>query len=255
MILDRFSLAGKVAIVTGSCRGIGQALAVGLAEAGAHVTITCRTLEHLRETEKRIRALGRDVLVVAGDVRNKDQVEGVVRATADKFGRIDILVNNAGGSGFQCAPEEMRERGWDAVVAINLKGPFLFAQAVFPHMKAQRDGRIVNITSTAGRDSYPTMAHYAAAKEGLSNLTKSLALAWAPYGIRVNAVGPGATMTKEAKEILWATPEKMEATIKGISLGRFAEPEEMVGPVLFLASDASSYVNGQTLYVDGGYLR
>jgi NAD(P)-dependent dehydrogenase (short-subunit alcohol dehydrogenase family) len=255
MILDRFSLAGKVAIVTGSCRGIGQALAVGLAQAGAGVTITCRDILHLGETERRIRDLGGGVHVVPGDVRNKEQVETIVQETVERFGRVDVLVNNAGGGGFQCGPEEMRERGWDAVVQVNLKGPFLFAQAVFPHMKAQQDGRIVNITSRVGRDSSPKMAHYGASKAALSNLTKSLALAWAPHGIRVNAVGPGATLTVEARQLLWDTPDKVAAAVQHISMGRMAEPEEMVGPVLFLASDASSFVNGQTLYVDGGYRR
>lgn len=252
MSLDKFSLKDQVAIVTGSCRGIGQALAVGFAQAGAHVVITCRHEEHLDETSEMVMAQDRRMLAVAGDVRSADDIGNIVEKAMAEFGRIDVLINNAGGGGFASLPEDYREKGWDAVIDINVKGTFLFSQAAGRIMLKQKRGNIINISSIAARTATPNMAAYGASKAAIINITKSLALAWGHRGIRVNCIAPGATATREARALLWNTPEKMAAAVDGISLGRLAEPEEMVGPAIFLASEASSFMNGQTLFVDGG---
>lgn len=251
MDLSLFGLPDQVAIVTGSSRGIGQSLAQGLAWAGAHVVITSRHPEQLEETAELVRAEGRRVLSIGGDVRDPAAIQAIVDQTMAEFGRIDILVNNAGAS-FVAQPQDISERGWDAVININLKGPFLFSKAVFPIMRDQGGGVIVNIGSRAGLNGTAEMSHYGAAKAALENLTNSLASAWAPYNIRVNCVAPGATKTKEAIDRLWETPQREAETLARITLGRMAETEEMIGPVIFFASKASSYITGSTLYVDGG---
>ncbi|MDO8670657.1 MAG: glucose 1-dehydrogenase [Dehalococcoidia bacterium] len=252
MILDEFALTDKVAIVTGSGRGIGRCLAVGLAQAGADIVVTSRHVEQCEETAKLVRELGRRAFVVTGDLRNSEDVAKMAEKVVAEFGRIDILVNNAGGTRITTPAQDLAEKGWDSVVATNLKSVFLVSQAVGRVMLKQKKGVIVNITSVAGRDASSLLVAYGAAKAGVVNLTRSLALAWGSSGIRVNCVGPGATGTAEARTVLWNTPEKMAAAVASISLGRIAEPEEIVGPVVFLASDASSFINGQTIWVDGG---
>ena len=253
MIKSIFDLPGQVAIVTGGGTGIGRATAVELARAGADITICSRDPAHLESAAAEIRALGRRCLVVPVDVRQPDQIENMVEKTLDEFGRIDILVNNAGAK-FSVAAQKMSFNAWNTIISINLTGTFLCCKAVFDIMVKQEGGAIVNIGSTAGRNGDPRSAHYGAAKAGVVNLTKSLARAWGKYGIRVNCVAPGPIVTEGAR--WWQAQEQALSTSEGrefrTGLCRPGKPREVAYPVLFLASDAASYINGVELDVDGG---
>lgn len=252
-ILD---LSGKVAIVTGGGTGIGQAIAVELARAGADITVCSRDMAHLQKTAPQIRSLQRRCLTIATDVRQEDQIQKMVAQTLEEFGRIDILVNNAGAN-FFVAAEEMSLNAWNVIVSINLTGTFLCCKAVFSTMAGQKGGTIINISSTAGRNGDPRSAHYGAAKAGIINLTRSLSHEWGKYGIRVNCVAPGPIVTEDARwwkaqqalEGQQTTPQQRE--FRG-GLARPGQPQEVAYPVLFLASDAASYINGVELDVDGG---
>ena len=246
-ILDLF---GQVAIVTGGGTGIGRSIAVELARAGADITICSRDPAHLDATAPEIHALGRQCLTVPTDVRQVEQIKGMVQRTLDEFGRINILVNNAGANFFVPA-EKMSVNAWNVIVNINLTGTFLCCQAVFEAMVRQGGGKIVNISSMAGRNADPPAVHYGAAKAGVINLTRSLAGAWGKYGIRVNCVAPGPIITEGAR---WWQAEQAEpgrARVRG-GLGRPGQPPEVAYAVLFLASDAASYITGVTIDVDGG---
>jgi gluconate 5-dehydrogenase len=247
-----FDITDQVAIVTGGGKGIGKALAFGLADAGCHVVVCARELEPLEKAAEEIRAKGRRSLAISMDHRKPEAVQEMVNQVVDEFGRIDILVNNAGGQGFLCDMENLSPGGWDAVINVNLKGVFLCTKYVGEVMIKQGGGKIVNITSVAGRDGTPGSLYYGTAKAAITNFSQGLAVEWAKYNIRVNCVGPGPVKTETAMELTFSTPEIVEKVTSGVALGRFAEPEEIVGPVIFFASDASSYVTGQTLYVDGG---
>ena len=245
-----FDLSGKTAIVTGGGTGIGQAISLALARAGAEVVVASRNLANLEKTTGQITALGRRALAIAADVREPEHVDNVVTRTVREFGRIDILVNNAGAS-FRRPLEEMSPGGWDAVIGINLKGTFLFSRAAGKVMIGQKHGSIINIASIAGINGSPGMAHYGAAKAGVINFTRSLAAEWAHHNIRVNCIAPGPVVTEGYTEVLRAAgvtalPPSLNA------LGRWGQPDEIAWPVLFLASDAASYITGQTIAVDGG---
>lgn len=250
MILSKFALTDRVAIVTGSGRGIGKGIALGFAQAGAHVSGCARTVEEIEATADEIRALGRRSLAIRTDVRESEQVDEMVRKTVEEFGRIDILVNNAGGL-FVVAVLDMSERAWDAIIRENLKSVFLCSKAVAKVMVEQRKGSIVNLASMAGRTGSPGMAHYGAAKAGIINLTQSLAAEWAPYKIRVNAIAPGPVWTPGAATV-WPTPELQAQVVSRILLGRFGQPEDIAAVAIYLASDASDWVTGQTFDVNGG---
>ena len=247
-----FDLSGKAAIVTGGGTGIGQAIAVELARAGADVAICSRDTAHLETTAPQIRDLRRRCLTIATDIRQEDQIEKMVAMTLDEFGRVDILVNNAGANFFVPA-EKMSLNAWNVILSINLTGTFLCCKAVFDAMVKQGGGSIVNIGSTAGRNGDPRSPHYGAAKAGIVNLTKSLARDWGRYGIRVNCVAPGPIVTEGAR---WWQAQQQQAAPGGrefrTGLSRPGKPQEVAYPVLFLASDAGSYVNGVELDVDGG---
>lgn len=252
MAKSLFDLTDRVAIVTGGGKGIGKALSMGLADAGCHVAICARELEPLEKMAEAIRAKGRKSLAISMDHRKPEEVQGMVKKVVDEFGRIDVLVNNAGGQGFLCDMVNLSPGGWDAVINVNLKGVFLCTKYVGEVMIKQGGGKIVNITSVAGREGTPGSLYYGASKAAISNFAKGLAVEWAKYNIRVNCVGPGPVKTERAMELTFSTPDIVKKVTSGVALGRFAEPEEMVGPVIFFASDASSYITGQTLYVDGG---
>lgn len=250
MILSKFALTDRVAIVTGAGRGIGKGIALGFAQAGAHVVACARTVEQIEATAEEIRALGRKSLAIPTDVRESEQVDNMVSKTVEEFGRIDILVNNAGGL-FVVAVLDMSERAWDAIIRENLKSVFLCSKAVAKVMVEQKKGSIVNLASMAGRTGSPGMAHYGAAKAGIINLTQSLSAEWAPYKIRVNAIAPGPVWTPGAP-IVWPTPEVQAQVVSRVLLGRFGQPEDIAAAAIYLASDASDWVTGQTFEINGG---
>ena len=249
----KFDLSGKVAIVTGGGKGIGRAIALGLATAGASVVVASRTQAEIDAVVEEIRAAGGKALAVVTDLTVNEQLENLVRATLDAFGgRIDILVNNAARS-FLRGLLDLREDGWDKAFATNVKAVWLLSRLVARKMIEQKGGQIINITTVGAEKAELGMAAYGCSKAALKMLTRCMAREWAGYGIRVNAVGPTLTRTEFSRPI-WSNPEVAKHVSSNIPMGRLAEPEEMVGAVLFLASDAAGFVTGQSLYVDGGSL-
>ena len=252
MAIPKFSLEGKVAVVTGGSRGIGRAIALGFAEAGADVAVVSRTVADLSKVAGEIEALGRRALAVEANVAVKSEVDDMVAKTLEKLGTIDILVNNA-ATNIMRPLIDLREDGWDKVMNVCLKGYFLCSQAAARVMIERRSGNIVNIASTGAAKAAVGLGAYSIAKAGVVMLTRVLALELAQHNIRVNAIGPYLVKTKFS-EPMWANPDALKAIEAGIPLGRIAEPEDIMSLALFLASDASSYVTGHTLYADGGTL-
>ncbi len=249
-------LKDKVALVTGSSKGLGRAVALTFAQEGADVVINGRDIPAMEEVCREIEGMGRKALMIPADVREADQVREMVDQTLAAFGRIDILINNAGGALFTpVAMDQLEEEHWDLVMDTNLKGAFLCAKEVLPPMKAQGYGRIVNVSSKAGR-TYGTIAgaHYVSAKAGVVGLTRQLAWEYGHYGITVNAVAPGLFLSTERIENLWESRPKeiKDQLIKEIALGRLGEVDELANVVLFLASDDASYVTGVVVDVNGG---
>jgi NAD(P)-dependent dehydrogenase (short-subunit alcohol dehydrogenase family) len=248
----KFDLSGQVAIVTGGGRGIGKAIALGLAGAGASVVVCSRTQKEIEEVTTEIGRMGRKALAVATDLTAADQLEKLVNTTIKEFGRIDILVNNAARS-FLRSLMDLREDGWDKVFNTNVRAVWLLSRIVARKMVEQKKGRIINITTVGAEKAELGMAAYGCSKAALKMLTRCMAREWAQYGINVNAVGPGLTRTDFSKPI-WSNPEVAKHVAQGIPKGRLAEPEEIVGSVLFLASEAAAFITGQSIYVDGGTL-
>ncbi len=245
-----FSLQGKIALVTGASRGIGKAAAIGLAQAGANVAVTGRRLPDLEKTAEEIRKLGQKSLSVAAHVGRMEEIQNLVKKVAEEFGRIDILVNNAATNPTMAPALDVDERAWDAIMNLNLKGLFFLSQAVARVMKEKGGGRIINVSSIAGI-SPDLLPVYSISKAGVIMATKVMAQQWAQYNIRVNAIAPGLTKTRFS-EALWSNPDILKMAVSKAPMGRIAEPEEMVGAIIFLASDASSYVTGQVIAIDGG---
>jgi NAD(P)-dependent dehydrogenase (short-subunit alcohol dehydrogenase family) len=244
---------GRVVVVTGASSGIGTALAVGLAGAGARVVIAARRTDRLEALAKELEGEGAEVLPVTCDVSNPADVNHLAGATADRFGSVDVLVNNAGITEIVPAEAEPLET-WDRVVGVNLRGAFLCAQRFGRDMLAAGRGSIVNVASVlglVGAGQIP-QASYAASKGGLVNLTRELAAQWARRGVRVNALAPAWFETEMTGE-MFADERSREWIRKRTPMGRAGEGAELVGPLLFLASDASSYVTGHVLTVDGGW--
>lgn len=259
-ISQMFDLTGKTALVTGAAMGIGQAVAERLAEAGAAVVLADINPEKGKEAAAAIRKLGRRAEFVQADTGKPADIEKAVDFVVRTFGGIDILVNNAGIFPFSPALD-VSEALWDKVLGINLKGAFLFAQKAAKKMAASgKGGRIVNIASVDGIHPTGNLAHYDASKGGLVMLTKSLALEWGRSGIHVNAVAPGSIATPgvSAMSAAGVSAEQMAEIVKAfnarVPLGRAGDPDEIAKVVLFLASDAASYMTGETVVVDGGYL-
>ena len=252
MVEAKFDLSGKVAIVTGGGRGIGRAIALGLAGSGASVAVCSRTEKEVKGVGEEIRQLGGKALAVVTDLTINEQLEQLVKATVEEFGRIDILVNNAARS-FLRSLLDLREDGWDKVFNTNVKAVWLLSRAVARKMMERKSGKIINITTVGAEKAEPGMAPYSCSKAALKMLTRCMAREWAQYGIQVNAVGPGLTRTDFSKPI-WSNPEVAKHVAAAIPMGRLAEPEEIVGSVLFLASDAAHFITGHSLYVDGGTL-
>jgi NAD(P)-dependent dehydrogenase (short-subunit alcohol dehydrogenase family) len=247
MSLDQFKLDGRTAIVTGAGRGIGKAIALGLADAGANVAVAARTLSEIEQTVREIEKIGKKAAAIPTDVRFSDQVQQLVKKTTDTFGGLDILINNAGGM-FTLSLLEMSENAWDAMLRENLKPVFLCSQAVAKEMKSRGKGVIVNIASIVGTHSQPLNAAYAASKAAIINLTQTMAEDWAKYNIRVNAIAPGHIDTSKLGPIYGNKKIRMN----DIPLGRPGQPEDISGAAIYLASDASLYVTGQTMVIDGG---
>ena len=247
------SLDGSVAIVTGGTRGIGLAIARGLANAGANVVPTSRTAEDVEAAVEEIRTLGRDSIAVPTDVTSDEQVARLVERTHDELGGPDVLVNNAGINPTSALgrPEEVAVEATNHVLDVNLSGAFRCVDAATDHLLAADDGAVVNVASVGGLVGLPRQHPYVASKHGLVGLTKSMALDWAP-DVRVNALAPGYVATDLTAEVR-ANDDLRASIVDRTPLDRFADPEEIAGPAVFLASDVASFVTGECLAVDGGW--
>jgi len=231
---DQFSLAGKKALVTGASRGIGQVIAVAFARAGADVAIAARSAHGLATTAQQVADLGREAVEIPADLTTQQAAADVVTTAIERLGHLD-----------------MRLSGWEKVLRLNLDATMWICQAAGAHMTARGGGSVINVASVAGLAAAPFLAPYGAAKAAVVSLTKTLASEWGRTGVRVNALCPGWTAT-ELNRMLWETPDGGQATIANVPMGRWAQPEEMGAPAVFLASDASSFMTGQVLAIDGG---
>ena len=251
-----FSLENKIAIVTGGGVGIGRSVAVEVARAGADVVVASRKLENLEPVTAEIVKLGRRSFAMAVDVRQEDAVKELVERTVRDLGRLDIMVNNAGAS-FRANPEDITANGWNTVVQINLNGVFFGCKWAGRQMMAQGGGVIINVSSIAGTNGSAMMPHYGAAKAAVVNYTRSLGMAWGRKNVRVNCIAPGPIETEGYMGVLTkqdpAVAKKAYDTVASrVGMGRWGKVEEIAYPCIFLASDASSFMTGETIIVDGG---
>jgi NAD(P)-dependent dehydrogenase (short-subunit alcohol dehydrogenase family) len=248
---ELLDLSGRVAVITGGSIGLGRQMAQGLAEMGANLVLCARKKERCEQAAEELNALGVTTLALACDITSPSSIQEVVNVTASRFGKIDILINNAGTS-WGAPVEAMRLEDWNKVIATNLTGTFLCSQAVGKVMFQQRSGKIINIASIAGMAGSPPELEaigYSASKGGVITFTKELARKWAAHGIRVNAIAPGWFPTHMSGGLI---ERNRESLLQAIPLGRFGNDQDLKGAAVFLASDASDFVTGQVLVVDGG---
>jgi NAD(P)-dependent dehydrogenase (short-subunit alcohol dehydrogenase family) len=252
MALDSFNLSGKVALVTGGSKGLGKAMARGFAEAGADIVISSRHENELRPAlDEILRGTKQRGCYFVADMRNRAEVSQLAKNALERMGRVDILVNNAGTNVPQVT-EEIRDADWDAVLEINLSSVMALTRALLPQMKARRWGRIIHISSIMGFISKEGRNAYSATKAALIALARAEALELGSHGITVNCLAPGPFLTDLPAKLLGE--EEKQTFARRTALGRWADPKELVGPALLLASEAGSYITGETLVVDGGYL-
>jgi len=271
VITDEYRVDGEVGIITGAGRGIGKAIALALAEAGADVILAARSRDQIEQTADEIHKLGRKAFAVPTDVAKEDQIAKLVDKAFSAFEKIDILCNCAGTlllrpvailpgvklPGWEAAGDELDKpqtlEDWNRVMDTNLTSAFLFAKALGPHMIRRRKGKVINISSIGANQGLSYNSAYNVSKAGLSVFTRCLASEWAPFGINVNAIAPGLTNTIMIKPLV-ADPKTKQNKLKDIPLGRLGEPREVALLALFLASSASSYITGQIITIDGGVM-
>jgi dehydrogenase/reductase SDR family protein 4 len=251
MILDRFRLDGRRALVTGASRGIGRAVALGLAEAGADVVLVSRKEADLRAVAPEIERTGRRSMVVPAHVGKASDIQSLVNRVNTTWGGIDILVNNAGTNPAMGPLTTLEEPAWDKTFEVNLKGPYLLAKAVAPGMTQRGWGRIINMSSVGGINPSPVLSVYGITKAGLNAMTKVLAAELGRSGVTVNAIAPGLIDTRFSAALTGDTAI-LSHTLENTALGRIGQPEDIVGMAVYLASDAAAFVTGQILVIDGG---
>ena len=246
-----FDLTGKVALVTGGGRGIGRAIALALAEAGADVVPTSRTQEQIESVTQEIESLGRRSLVQTCDVSQLSEIQALLEHVKESFGRVDVLVNAAAISPIWKRIEEVTAEEWNQVMDVNLQGAFLISREAGKLMLSQGSGSLIHIASVAGLRGTSHMGPYSVSKAGLIGLTRVLAYEWAPRGVRVNAIAPGWVRTEMARPVI-EHPEISKSLLSSIPMGRFAEPKEIAPLAVYLASDAAKFATGQVYVLDGG---
>jgi NAD(P)-dependent dehydrogenase (short-subunit alcohol dehydrogenase family) len=244
-------LAGKTAFITGASRGIGRAIAIAYAEAGADVALVARDEAALAEVRAAVEKAGGKAVVLTCDVTDRDRVNEVVSAAVAELGHLDIVVNNAGGTSFMAPFTDLRFSGWEKVMRLNVDSIVHVCQAVGPHLLERGSGSVINVASVAGLGGTPTLSPYGASKAAVISLTRSLAMEWGHKGVRVNALCPGWTAT-DLNRNLWENEEASKAMTANVPMQRWGRADEMAGPALWLGSDASSFVTGQAIVVDGG---
>ena len=252
MKIPKLSVEGKVAIITGGSQGIGNGLAKGFAKAGASVVLVARGAELLEVAVKEIKSQGGRALAVPTDVTDSSQVSQMVKRTVEAFGRIDVLINCAGGTGADrfIPLLDLEEEVWDRVVDLNLKAAYLCCRAVGRVMVEQKSGSVINISSGAATTPVATLTYYCAAKSGINQFTRALAIEWGPHNLRVNAISPGLTDTPGERNHM--PSETWEKYAGMVPLGRVGQPEDILGAALFLASEASDFITGAVIPVSGG---
>jgi len=253
MGLEIFSLKGKTAIVTGASKGLGEAIALSMADAGANLVLTGRDDAGLEKVAEAVTAKGVKCIPMKVDVLKANEIQEMIKKTLSEFSKIDVLVNNA-GINIVKPILKMTEDEWDKVLNTNLKGYFLCAQAVAPHLIEQKSGCIINNASVFGRTGFMNLSPYIASKGGVVQLTKAMAVEWARFNVRVVCIAPSYIVTEMAKRDIEANPKIREQNIKKIPMRRGGEPKEVGDVCVFLASEAASFITGETIAIDGGWL-